>query len=263
MSVGCLTFANLATFLVTVTWAKPWLLPRPSVLDRSAIRELLSSGASFFLIQVASVVVFSSDNLVVSHYLGAAEVTPYSVSWRLVGLAAVLQSLMFPALWPAYAEAYARQDYGWIRRTFSLTMKGTVALNAACVALLMLFGRTLILVWAGPAAVPSSYLLLAMGVWALISGFMSVESCLLSALNRTCEQALLSIIAAGVNIALSIMLVRHIGSLGVISGTILSYLLVLVVPQSLIVRSLWQRELASGGALFAVRSPLSPEHGEG
>ena len=36
---------------------------------------------------------------------------------------------------------------------------------------------------------------------------------------------------------LSIVLVQHIGSTGVIAGTILSYLLVLVVPQSMIVRS--------------------------
>ncbi len=70
---------------------------------------------------------------------------------------------------------------------------------------------------------PTFSLLLAMGVWALISGFMSVESCLLAALNRTREQAFLSIVAAVVNIALSIALVRHIGSLGVIGGTILSY----------------------------------------
>src|SRR5271166_592555 len=243
MSAGCLTFASLATLLVTVTWAKPWLLPRPSLIDSRAIRELLTSGSSFFLIQVAAVVVFSSDNLVVSHYLGAAEVTPYSVTWRLVGLAALLQSLIFPALWPAYAEAYARRDYGWMRRTFALTMKGTVAVNLACVLLLMLFGRTIIRVWAGPTAVPTKPLMLAMGVWVLISGFMSVESCLLAALNRTREQAGLSIIAAVVNIALSIALVRHIGSVGVIGGTILSYLVVLVVPQSLVVRGLFKREL--------------------
>jgi len=245
MSAGCLTFANLAVLLVTVAWAKPWLLPRPSLLDRSVIKELLNSGSSFFLIQVAAVVVFSSDNLVVGHYLGAAEVTPYSVTWRVVGLAAVLQSLIFPALWPAYAEAYARRDYGWIRRTFSLTMKGTVALNLVCALVLVTFGRTLIRVWAGPAAVPTIYLLLAMAVWALISGFMSVESCLLAALNRTREQAVLSIIAAVLNVALSVALVRHIGSLGVIGGTILSYLLVLVIPQSLIVRGLCQRELVA------------------
>ncbi len=257
MSAGCLTFASLATLVVTVTCAKPWLLPRPSLIDRCAIKELLNSGSSFFLIQVAGVVVFSSDNLVVSHYLGAAEVTPYSVTWRLVGLAALLQSLIFPALWPAYAEAYARRDYGWIRRTFTLTMKATVALNLACAVVLVLFGRTIIRVWAGPAAVPTSYLLLAMGVWALISGFMSMESCLLAALNRTREQAVLSIVAAVMNIALSIALVRHIGSLGVIGGTILSYLLVLVVPQSMIVLSVFRRELApEGRSLFAIRSSL-------
>jgi O-antigen/teichoic acid export membrane protein len=191
----------------------------------------------------------------VGHYLGAAEVTPYSVTWRLVGLAALLQSLIFPALWPAYAEAYARRDYDWIRRTFSLTVKGTVALNLACVVVLVLFGRTVIRVWAGPAAVPTKYLLLAMGVWALISGFMSVESCLLAALSRIREQAVLSIIAAGLNIALSIVLVRYIGALGVISGTILSYVFVLVVPQSMIVRRLFKTELATReGALCAFHS---------
>jgi O-antigen/teichoic acid export membrane protein len=243
MSIGCLTFASLANLIFIVTWLKPWLLPRPSLLDRSVSRELLSSGSSFFFIQVAAVVVFSSDNIVVSHYLGAAEVTPYSVTWRLVGFAAVLQSLIFPALWPAYAEAYAKRDYGWIRRTFSMVMRGTVALNLCCMVLLIAFGRTLIRVWAGPAAVPTFLLLLAMAVWALISGFMSVESCLLAALNRTREQAGLSIVAAAVNLALSIALVRHIGALGVIGGTILSYILVLVIPQTMIVRSLFKKEL--------------------
>jgi O-antigen/teichoic acid export membrane protein len=254
MSAGCLTFASLATLLVTVLWAKPWLRPRTSFLDRSAAKELLHSGLSFFLIQIAGVIVLSSDNLVVSHYLGAAEVTPYSVTWRLVGLAGLLQSLIFPALWPAYAEAYARCDYAWIRRTFAFTMKGTVAINLSCVLMLMFFGQTVIRLWAGPAAVPTMHLLMAMGVWALISGFMSVESCLLAALNRTREQAGLSIVAAVVNIVLSIALVRHVGPVGVIGGTILSYLFVLMVPQSLIVRGLFRRELATEGRF----SPFTP-----
>ncbi len=254
MSAGCLTFANVGTLVLVVAWQKPWLFPRASLIDRSSVKELLDSGWPFFLIQVAAVVVFSSDNLIVSHYLGASEVTPYSVTWRVVGLAAVLQSLIFPALWPAYAEAYAKRDYDWIRRTFLITMKGTVVLNVSCVTLLVLFGRSLIRIWAGSAAVPSTYLLLAMGIWAIVNGFMSVESCLLAALNRIREQAVLSIIAAAVNIALSVALVRHVGAMGVIGGTILSYLIVLVVPQTLIVRNVWRRELVAGPALLAIRS---------
>ena len=243
MSAGCLTLASVVTLLVTVTWSKPWLRPRLSLVSYAAMKGLLSSGSSFFFIQVAGVVVFSSDNLVVSHYLGAAEVTPYSVTWRLVGLAALVQSLIFPALWPAYTEAYVRRDYAWIRRTFSLMMKGTVALNLMFAVLLLLFGRALIRIWAGPGAVPTNYLVLAMAVWSFISGCMSMESCLLAALNRTREQAGLSIVAAVVNIALSIALVRHIGSLGVIGGTILSYLFVLAVPQSVIVWRLFKSDL--------------------
>ena len=240
MSVGCLTYASLITMIVVVGWQKRWLIPRLSFLHRNLIKELLSSGSSFFLIQIAAVVVFSSDNLVVSHYLGAAEVTPYSVTWRIVGLVALLQSLIFPALWPAYAEAYAKRDFNWIRRTFAATMTGTVALNLLSAAILLAFGRSLIRIWAGAAAVPAFALLFAMCVWAVINGFMSVESCLLAALNRIREQAVLSIIAAALNIFLSLMWVRQIGALGVIGGTIVSYLLVLVVPQTMIVRRVWK-----------------------
>jgi O-antigen/teichoic acid export membrane protein len=244
MSVGCLTFASFITTMMVVGCQKRWLLPRLTLLDRSTMRELLESGSSFFLIQVAAVVVFSSDNLVVSHYLGAAEVTPYSVTWRVVGFVAILQSLVFPALWPAYAEAYAKQDFRWIRRTFATTAIATVALNLSCAVALILFGRGMIRIWAGPAAVPTFHLLLAMCVWAVVNGFMSVESCLLAALNRTRAQAVLSVAAAALNIALSLIWVRQIGALGVIGGTIVSYLLVLVVPQTAIVWRVWRDQLS-------------------
>jgi O-antigen/teichoic acid export membrane protein len=253
MSMGCITFASLILLLLTI-WHKPWLRPRWSSVDFHSAKELFDSGSSFFLIQVAGVVVFSSDNIIVSHYLGASEVTPYSVIWRVAGLAAVLQSLIFPALWPAYAEAYARHDYPWIRRTFIATMRGILALNLICALALVCFGRAFVKLWAGAAAVPGMHLVLAMAVWIIVNGFMSVESCLLAALNRIRGQAVLSIGAAVMNVVLSVTLVRHVGALGVIGGTILSYLVVLIIPQTLIVRSVWRRELQGQRPLFASQS---------
>lgn len=246
LSVGCFTLSNFVALLVTLFWFKPWLRPRFALVETSIARDLLASGSGFFLIQIAGAVVFSSDNLVVSHFLGAAQVTPYSVTWRLVGFTAILQSLVFPALWPAYAEAYARLDYVWMRRTFHMAIRATLALNVACAAALVLFGKTAIRWWAGPAAVPSSALLAAMALWAVISGFMTMESCLLAAVSRTRGQGLLSVVAAAVNLVLSVVLVRHIGAVGVIAGTVLSYLLVLVVPQSLIVRDVLRTSLRTG-----------------
>jgi O-antigen/teichoic acid export membrane protein len=245
MSAGCMTLCNITALVATLFAYKPWLRPRWSLLEWGTTRELLGSGSGFFLIQIAGAVVFSSDNVVVSHYLGAAQVTPYNVTWRLVALTALLQSLVFPALWPAYAEAYARHDYAWMRRAFRFTLRGTLALNLAGSFIFIAAGKTMIRWWAGEAAVPTTLLLAAMALWAVISGFMTVESCLLAAVNRTHEQGILSIVAAALNLGLSIVLVQRIGSAGVIAGTILSYLLVLVVPQSLIVRSVLRTSLRS------------------
>jgi len=211
---------------------------------------------------VAAVVVFSSDNIIVSHYLGAAEVTPYSVTWRVVGLGAVLQALVFPALWPAYAEAQARGDIAWIRRTFALMMRTTIALNVAWAMFLIGFGRAVIRLWAGPAAVPQLSLLLLMALWSVIAGFMTAQSCLLGALNRTRVQAVASVLAAVVNVALSIVLVVRVGSVGVILGTILSYLLVLVLPQTFavirVVRNLEKDLPVSQGTLEPSAADIQP-----
>ena len=254
MSAGCPTFCNMAVLTVQ-WWFKPWLRPRRAHLAWSSAVDLLGSGSGFLLIQIAGAVVFSSDNMIVGHYLGAAQVTPYNVTWRLVGLTAVLQSLVFPALWPAYAEAYLRGDFSWMRRTFRLMMRGTLAINIASAATLVAFGKPVIRWWAGEAAVPSTMLLAAMALWAVISGCMTAESCLLAAVGRTRLQGVLSIIAAFVNLVLSVVLVQRIGALGVIAGTILSYLLVLVVPQSLMVRNVLRE--SRPGALVTNQRPIT------
>ncbi len=260
LSYGCLTAVAAATLLWLVLWHKPWLRPRMELLDRDTTVGLLSTGWSFLLIHAAAIVVFSTDNIIVSHYLGAAEVTPYSITWRVVGLGAVLQALVFSALWPAYAEAQARGDVAWIRRTFAMVMRVTIALNIAWAALLVIFGRVAIRLWAGPAGVPPPSLLLAMAVWSVIAGFATAESCLLGALNRTRVQAIASSIAAIVNVALSIFLVVRMGSLGVILGTIISYIVVLLVPQTMVVlqalRNLTPKEAGPAPATATEIQPI-------
>lgn len=246
LATAWVSIFNLAGLIGIVVWQKPWLRPRISHVEWQAVRELLTSGSGFLLLQIAGAVVFSSDNVVVSHYLGAAQVTPYSVTWRLVGLTAVMQGLVFPALWPAYAEAYAKREYRWMRSAFRITLRTTLTLNLGFALLLVAAGKPLIRWWAGAAAVPSTALLGAMALWAVISGCMTVESCLLAAVSRTREQGVLSLIAAAVNLGVSILLVQRIGAVGVIAGTILSYLLVLVVPQSLIVRSVLRADRSAG-----------------
>jgi len=229
---GAMVAGGLLCLLWVWIWHKPWLAPRVNQVTMTGAKKLMRSGGQFFIIQLAGLVVFNSDNLVIAHYLSPAAVTPYSVTWRLVGYAAALQTLMTPALWPAYAEAYARGDVGWVRKTFWRVMFSTMAVAAIFCVIFVAFGRGIILHWAGSVAVPPQHLIWLMSFWVLLSTLMSNEACLLQAASEMKLQAWASAAAAVVNLALSIWLVQRIGAGGVILGTILSYIFVLVGPQT-------------------------------
>jgi O-antigen/teichoic acid export membrane protein len=231
-SSGALVAANFICLFWVWFFHKPWLFPRRGHLNRAAARRMLQTGSEFFLLQLAALVVFNSDNLVVTHYLGPVEVASYSVAWRLVGYAAVAQTLLAPALWPAFSEAFSRGDMAWVRRTFARTMWITMGIAIGLTALFAVAGRRIIEVWAGRAAVPSQKLMLLMCLWTLISTFMNNTSTLLVSKGDSRLQAYCSLAAAALNLMLSVYWVQRIGAPGVILATIVSYAALLIVPQT-------------------------------
>ena len=230
---GSLLASNVVCMLWLFIVNKPWLFPSFNKVNLLIARQMLGVGGMFFLLQISGLIVFNSDNLVIAHFLGPRQVTPYNITWRLVSYAATLQTLVMPALWPAYSEAIVRGDAAWVRSTYRKTMQTTMLFAlASCVAFLLV-GKSFIKLWAGRAALPSEGLLIAMCIWILISTLMNNEATLLLAANEIHLQAWLSLAAAALNLLLSILLVQKIGSVGVIVGTIVSYIFVLIGPQTL------------------------------
>ncbi len=229
---GSLLLSNMICMLWLFVFHKPWLFPSLKKVHFSTAKQMLNSGGLFFLLQLSGLIVFNSDNLVIAHFMGASQVTPYNVTWKLVSYAAVLQNLLMPALWPAYSEAIVRGDAAWVRSTYRRTMWATMLFASVFCLALLFVGRPFIRIWASPAAVPSGALLIAMCVWTLICTLMNNEATVLVAANEIRLQTWLSVLAAAVNLLLSILLVQRIGALGVILGTILSYILVLIGPQT-------------------------------
>jgi O-antigen/teichoic acid export membrane protein len=225
---GSSVAANAACLFWICIFHKPWMMPWPRRIDLGCIGRIFRSGTQFFAIQMAALVIFSSDNLVISHYLSPAYVTPYAITWRLVGYATAVQALIFPALWPAYSEAYARGDLRWIRLTYNRVRWISVAVLVAVCTTMLLAGRDIIRIWAGPAAVPSVLLVRLMCVWIIICVFTTNQSCLMGATFRVSKQAIASLLSAVANLALSIFWVKTMGTTGVILATIVTYLVFIV-----------------------------------
>ncbi len=243
---GSAAAANAACLMWICLFHKPWLKPWPSRIKRNLIGDIFYSGGQFFLIQIAGLVVFNSDNLVISHYLSPAQVTPYNVTWRLVTYITVVPVLIVPALWPAYSEAYAKGDLAWIRLAYARNRWITLTVLAAGCAVMLSIGRRIILLWAGAAAVPSVMLLRLMCVWMFIFAITLNQSCLMGATYRVGKQAIYGILAAAANLILSILWVKTIGSAGVLIATIVSYLVFIVAMQTWEVRRILRGDFFAG-----------------
>ena len=227
---GTSLLVNLASNLWVFVLHRPALSPRLRHVEFGAMRSLGKVGGKFFLIQILSLIVFQTDNLVVGHYLGAAHVPEYSLTQTLFSYTSLPQSALFSYLWAAYTEAIARKDIAWVSRTFHLNLVlGMVFTTVAAVGI-SLVARPFIGWWAGPTVVPSMALIGWMAAWSLINAFTSPVACLLASAAHLRAQITYSAIAAIVNIVLSIYLVQRWGVEGVIAATVISYALFICLP---------------------------------
>jgi O-antigen/teichoic acid export membrane protein len=207
-----------------------WLTPTLRGIRFEDINELLSTGIPFFAVQISGVILFSTDNVIIAQVLGARAVTPYSVTWKLFSYGSMLTTISLPTLWPAYADAFARRDFVWLRRTYWYNLRIAVGTTLIFVLILAIIARRFIAWWAGSAATPSMGLVLAMAAWTLLSAPLWCESCLLGASGRVKGQAIYSAVGAVVNIAVSIWAARSFGLTGVIVATICAYMFCIIIP---------------------------------
>lgn len=213
------------------TWHKPELRLQWRDVRLASSKKLLKTGWMFFVVQIAWLLIFQTDNLIIAHFAGADQVTPYSITYRLFGYTTLLPTLVFTNLWPAYTEAMTRKDVNWVQRTFRSNMQFSVLVTLGSCVPLVIFGSTIIRLWTRSAdAVPPFDLIAWMAVWSVINTCMNAAACLLSASGRIRNQMFYALATAAANIGLSIVLVKSYGITGVIEGTVIAYMIFDFVP---------------------------------
>lgn len=212
------------------------LRPRFAHFDFAVIKRLIRTGIMFFVLQLAVIIGFQSDNIIIARILGAEAVAGYDVALKLATVPAMFIGLIVAAQWPAYGEASARGDTDWIRRTFARTIRLGLSIAIPFACILFVWGDVIIRIWAGDQVVPSVALLGGMSVWSVLVVLGSVIAALLNGLHIVKFQAVSALLMATANILISIYLVNKIGVLGAILGTIVSYTILTLFPCSYYIR---------------------------
>jgi len=213
-----IVFANL-TLTVFVFKSHRGLMPTRQGFDRNKINSLLSLGIKFFVIQLAVLVIFMTDKFLIVQLLGPEHVTPYEVLFKLFSVFTVVHSIILAPLWPAYTDAYYRNDIDWIRLALARQVKLAFVFFVAALVLAW-FGPLVVKVWIGNDVSVDESLYFLFSVFIFLSVWSNVFAFFVNSINKLDLQLFTSISAAIVNIPLSIYLVKVVG-LG-LNGIVLS-----------------------------------------
>lgn len=228
-TISYLVLAYGISLVISNVWLSVWfysrnpeLRPKP-YLDMLHVRPLLSVGLQFFTIQIAVLVIFTTDKMLITQFFGPQYVTQYDVVFKLFSIITFAHTLITAPLWSAYTDAYHRKDVKWMKEMlrkqiiiFGLFFVGVIVM--------VMVARPIIKLWIGHEFEVSSSMLIFMGLFVLISIWNNIFGIILGGIGKIRLGSVYTVFTAVLNIPLSYFISVRLGYgvAGIILATSLS-----------------------------------------
>jgi O-antigen/teichoic acid export membrane protein len=199
-------------------------LPRLADFRESEVRDLVIGGGLFFVLQVTAVIAWEMDVILLSGMIGPASAATYSVVQRMFMLVAGPLSIANAPLWGAYADAYARGDFSYLRKTLRRSLTLTVVFAILGVAALWVLREPIAhFLTQGVSQPPESFIVI-FGVWTVVAAVGDALAMYLNGLHILKPQVVAAPCFLALALILKLSLITHYGLNGIIAATLLGYL---------------------------------------
>lgn len=195
--------------------------------NKSLIKDIANVGLKFLILQLAIIVLFNTDNFLISRYIGVDKVTSYQLVNKLLSVNTIILGIVLTPIWTKVIRDTAENNINENRKTL---FKLLIVFFLLVIGVLIIgFLSPLILkVWTGSNILVSNKLTIFMVIFTIIHMWCNIFQVILNGLSKLNIQMICYGIAAVINIPISVYLVQHtdLGVVAIILGTIFS----LVVP---------------------------------
>lgn len=202
--------------------------PNVKLIRIGHLKSVLNLGGSFFIVQIGALVLFQTDNFIISRVLGPEAVTEFNIAFKLFSLSTMIIFIIITPYWSAYSEAWVRKDFDWMKRNLFLIRKIWVLLSFITV-LLYFSAPFLYEMWIGDTIKISNSVSFAMMIYSIVISFQASHNYIINGLGKIKIQMHLMVIAAVLNIPLAFYLGGVYGIQGVVYSNVLFMLILGVV----------------------------------
>jgi len=200
----------------------PSLSLAPRNFDRRILREVWSHSFYFMLINVAALIYSRVDTFIIQAALDLTAVAFYALAMRISDQVQNLCLHVARTLTPVIAQLHGANDEERLKHVWMKGTKYSVALAAPLVLGAVALARPLVVHWTSTEFTPSVSVLQILLIAVMINVIHSNSHILLSMSGRQRFLALVLLGSQVANAALSILLVRRFGILGVAAATLVT-----------------------------------------
>jgi O-antigen/teichoic acid export membrane protein len=183
-------------------------------------RDLMNLGIKFFIIQMASVILYQTSNVIIAHLFGPEQVTPYNIAYKYFGVITMTFSIVMMPFWSAFTEAWFKKDVAWIKNTVNKLI--LLWILVAITALVMfVFSGFIYRMWVGKEIKVPVSVSVVMALYVVLNGWCGIFSQFLNGVGKVKLQLYFGIFGAIINIPMAIFLGKHLGIYGVVLSTVI------------------------------------------
>lgn len=195
------------------------VIPKFRLVNKSQTNEIFNVGLSFFILQISCVVLYATDNMIISHFFGPEKVTPYNIAYKYFSIAYILFNIILSPYWSGITDANSKNDFEWIRNSMKYLKKYSYIVILLIFVMYVVSDKVYYL-WIGKSIQIPTLLSILMGIYFSLIVFMQPFVFFVNGTGKIRLQLIFSVITAVLNIPLSIYFAKDLG-FG-ISGVILS-----------------------------------------
>jgi len=127
----------LLAYPITFFKRYPNFRPRLSCINLRSVGDLLGIGIKFFFLQISSVLLFMSSNIIISNLYSPAAVTDYQIAYRYFSLLLILFTIISTPYWSATTDAWEQGDIAWIMKSQRNIRHILMGLAVVCVLMIL------------------------------------------------------------------------------------------------------------------------------
>lgn len=228
-----LIVSSLIIFSRKLSYARPNL----NFVKRDGIKDILSLGGTFFFIQIAYMIIMSSNEFLISRLFDIKYVVNYQIYYRIFSLGSTVFMLALTPLWSVITKANVEKNYEWIKNIYKRFLLLAVLF---CMGefIVILFFRDILIIWLGKNNVIHTQLIecITFSIFGCLMILSSLFSSIANGLGTLAPQFITFMIGALLKVPLTFILAKFYSSWIVIMWANILCILIYCVMQPIFLR---------------------------